>query len=179
MKIVMIAIMSLGLVACNGGEESDSSGSKAVYGTDYQYDGTHPPFVGVDEDTGEFIPTNINGADVKTECGKHFYKEPLTGDVFYAKLEGSQWVAEQIGYYAEYDHNIGGFQTVGYQYRQIVSVGKYVVMSDYTSLGAYWNWTRINFQHIPSHDNCMVIIDELNQDVNAVDLNTEALTSIF
>lgn len=169
--------MSLGLIACNGGEDGESS-SKAVYGLDFEYDNTHPSEIEVTE-TGKLKPFTIDAADVVSECGKTFYKSDETGDIFYAEEIDSEWVAKQIGFYNEYDDGMGGYQIMAYNKRQMVSVGKYLVISSYSGLSDYWSWTRINFQQVESHDNCMVIIDEVAQDVLAVDLTNETTESIF
>lgn len=176
-KLVLIAIMSLGLIACEGGEGEDST-SKAIYGLDFDYDDSHPVEIGVD-DNGLLEPFIIDMNDMVQECGKKYYKSPVTGDVFEAVEINGNWHAKQMGFYAEYDKSIGGFQTVGYLPAQRVSVGKFVVISQHAGLTEYWNWQRVNYQHIPSHDNCMVIIDEANQDIMAVDLTNDTTTSIF
>jgi len=184
-KMILIMMVSLSMIACNesgSGDASDGStgGSNAVYGIDYEYDNTHPDGITVEPD-GVLKPFPVNTMDVVNECGRYFYKDYMTGDVFYAehKMPENQWYAKQIGYYAEYDENLGGFQVVGYQARQIVSVGSGVVMSNYTGLSQYFNWTRVNYINEFSHNNCMVIIDEANRDVLSVDLTTETTTSIF
>lgn len=176
-KIIVLIALSLSLIACND-SGSVAEESQAVYGVDYVYDDTHPEEISVDE-AGNLEPFNISVADVVSECGRSFYKDDTTGNVFYAEVIDGSWKAKQIGYYQAYDEFLGGFQTVGYINRQIVSVGKHVVMSSYTGLSDYFDWTRVNYQHVFTHDNCMVIIDEENQDVLSVNLSTEVTTSIF
>jgi len=182
MKKILVVIMSLGLIACNDSGDkasSDASREGAVYGVDYEYDGTHPEEITVDE-KGTLEPFIISMADVVEECGKKFFKSPVTGDVFNAVEINGAWHAEQIGWYSEYDPSFASeFQVLGYQARQMVSVGKYVVMSAHPGLSQYFDWNRINYQDVAAHDNCMVIIDEANQDVLAVDLTNDTTSSIF
>lgn len=176
-KLMLVGILSLGLIACESGEDGQAYKS-AVYGLDFEYDGSHPEEIEVSP-TGVLKPFVIDMADIVEECGQKFYKSEETEDIFTVVEINGNWHAKQVGHYQAYDHLTGGFQTVGYNKRKYVSVGKYVAISLYPVLSEYWDWTRVNYLEDAAHENCMVIIDEVAKDVLAVDLDTETTESIF
>lgn len=189
MKILLVAILSLGLVACKGGNGASDDPS-IVYGVDYDYDMEHPSEVTVDA-VGNLLPFEINAFEMSTACGRNFYKDSTSGRIFTAHYDSSSstaYVAKQIGHYPEYDKGLGGFQNLEYQFGDIISVGRYVVISSMSPsfVSEYGYKTRTNYT-APSesaHDNCMLYIDEQgtksgSPDVYEVNLTTEVFTSIF
>lgn len=189
-KIILVTILSLTLIACNGGEDSKGSVSDPVYGLDFDYDMEHPEEIAVDPQ-GKLISFEINAYDMVTACGRDFYKDPTSGNIFFGKSDSSSstaYVAKQMGLYGDYNVSVKGFQELVYEPADRLSVGRFVSLHtmSFEFIRDYASKTRVNFVDAghEMHDNCMLYIDEAGNesgtpDVYQVDLSTEVLTSIF
>lgn len=180
LKILLIATLSITLIACEEGTEG-ASNQKWVYGEHYDYTGL-PEGYTVTPD-GQIQGFEVPAADITTVCGFHYFQN-TDGDIFWADYSGETYITKALGY-ATGLPSIGEskpetFTSYPYEAQQLTSVGRYVVMSllpAYIS-GPYGLWTRTNHSE-PIHDDCLMILDGPNQTLKQYNHLTDVLTVIF
>lgn len=186
-NVLLITLLSIGLIACEGEGDSTESVAPAQgieglqYKVDYDYVGG-PTEIPINSQGGieSFPIDHTSTGELAEACGTYFYKT-TEGKLFGVQnqLYSDIFRGVQLGSYS-YDWGLGGYQELLYTKRYTLVVGKYVVISEMSS---YFQNTYGHIQRVTNEDdradNCILIVDEFNNQVRYVNILTEEETSIF